>query len=117
MENTCYIYQPHFKTDCFRVAVKEQRGFPYNYVVVTCSPEYNGVWRYNAENCDKYDTWQNGRLTCYCVPTKDCVRIKGLNELVNPNVIAKVKLQQTEWYNSTIKNRDYEYKHKPNWML
>lgn len=115
--HTCYIYQPHFKTNCFRVAKKEQQGEIYNYVVVTCSPEYNGVWRYKADKVHNYETWVNGKLQCYCVPIDDCERIKTLTELVNPDVIRQVKRQQSEWFTNNIKNRDYKYKEKPLWMI
>lgn len=117
MSNTCYIYQPHFKTESFRVACKNQRGSVYNYVIVTCSPQYNGVWQYNAVNCRKYPTWTNNSVDCYCVPIKDCTFVKSLDKLENPQVIKEVKKQQKKWYSSTVTNRAYEYVKKPQWML
>ena len=115
--NIAYIYQPHFNTNCFRAAVLKQQGKKYNYIIVTCSPEYNGVWKYNADNVLNYDVWSNNNKECYCVPIRDCRRIKLLNELTNIEVINKVKFQQKKWYNNTVKNRDYTYTDKPEWML
>ena len=115
--NIAYIYQPHFNTNCFRVALVNQQGKKYNYIIVTCSPEYNGVWKYNADNVLNYDVWSNNNKGCQCVPIRDCRRIKLLNELTNIEVINKVKFQQKKWYNNTVKNRDYTYADKPEWML
>ena len=115
--NIAYIYQPHFNTNCFRVALVNQQGKKYNYIIVTCSPEYNGVWKYNANNVLNYNVWSNNKKECYCVPIRDCRRIKLLNELTNIEVINKVKSQQKKWYNNTVKNRNYTYTDKPEWML
>lgn len=117
MNNTSYIYQPHFKTKCFRVACTEQTGPEYNFIVVTCSPQYNGVWFYPSYKRFNYEVWHNKTCPCYCVPIKDCTFIKSLNNLTNPNVIKMVKKMQTKWFKSDVLNRDYNYKNKPEWML
>ena len=117
--NLAYIYQPHFKTDCFRVAIKDQQGPDYNYVVVTCSPQYNGIYKYPMKNIkDKhYTVWYNNKTPCICVPIKDCEKVKELTEITNNDILKKVKRQQQMWYKSEVENRDYQYVNKPEWML
>lgn len=105
MNNTAYIYQPHFMTNCFRVACKEQMGDDINYIVVTCSPTYNGVWKWDAKNKSLVEKWFNGKLACYCVPIKMCTKIKTLEELQNPQVISIVEAQQSQWKNKEVKNK------------
>ena len=117
MNNIAFIYEPHFNTSKFRVAVKNQQGNNYNYIVVSCSPSYNGVWRYKAERRATYDCWKNNTLSCYCVPIEDCEKIKELKDIENTDIIKKIKKQQKNWLDSNVTNRDYKYKTKPNWML
>jgi hypothetical protein len=117
--NIAYIYQPHFKSECFRVASKDQQGPENNYIVVTCSPQYNGIYKYPAKNIqDKhYDTWCNNKTLCICVPIKDCEKIKELPQITNEDIIRDVRKQQQDWYKSEVKNRDYNYVNKPEWMI
>lgn len=115
--NTCYIYQPHYNSNCLRVAKKEQQGKPYNYVVVCCSPSSNGVYRWESIKAEKFSSWKNGSLDCYCVPLEECTYIKSLENLENPEVIKSVKKLQKKWFNNQVRNRDYEYTKKPEWML
>ena len=120
MSNVAYIYQPHFKSHKFRVALNDQEGVFENFIVVTCSPAYNGVWSYPSANLKEknYEIWKNGRLECVCVPIEDCERFKTLEELKNPVVIENVKKQQKTWLKNQC-NTDYghNYKNKPDWML
>ena len=67
MNNLAYIYQPHFMTDTFRVSCKEQLGDEFNYIVVTSSPTYNGLWKWESKYKDSIEKWFNGKLACYCV--------------------------------------------------
>ena len=117
MSNIAYIYQPHFKTQSFRSATKDQQGKIYNYIVVTCSPTYNGVWKYDSNKTALFDIWHNGNIPCYCVPMCECEFIKSLNEITNKNILNKVIKQQKQWYNNNIKNRNYNYVEKPDWLL
>lgn len=117
MFNVGFIYQPHFKTECFRVALDNQRGKNNNYVIVTCSPMYNGVWRYSPSNIEKYDRWMNGKTECVCVPIKDCDKVKTLEELTDPTILNIIKRQQNNWYKGWVKNRDYTYVNKPDWIM
>lgn len=105
MNNIAYIYQPHFKTSKFRVACKEQLSNEVNYIIVTCSPTYNGVWKWDASKKDKVETWMNGKLSCYCVPITMCTRVKSLEELKNPNVIKIVQEQQRQWKNKEVNKK------------
>lgn len=116
--NVAYVYQPHFKNHEFRVAKVDQEGLKENFIVVTCSPSYNGVWSYPSENVKKYTVWKNGRLECLCVPIQDCERFKTLEEVVNPVVIENIKKQQEKWFKNQVSSQyGTQYKEKPEWML
>ena len=117
MFNVAFIYQPHFKTECFRVAMHDQKGRNNNYIIVTCSPMYNGVWRYSPDNISKYKHWQNGNVDCICVPIKDCIQVKNLEDVTDPTMCDIIKKQQNDWYKSKVKNRNYQYANKPQWIL
>lgn len=114
MNNVSYIYKPHFNSNCFRVACKDQPVNSICYIVVTCSPEYNGVYRYTNKG---YKIWMNGHLPCYQVPIGDCVKIKDLKDLFNKEVIKKVKNQQKKWFIGQVTNKDAYKTNKPEWML
>ena len=117
LKNVAYIYQPHFKSNCFRSATKDQQGKKYNYVVVTCSPTYNGVWKYDSNKSSSFSVWTNGNTPCYCVPISECEFVKSLKDISNVDTLNKVIAQQKQWYNNYIKNRDYNYVEKPDWVL
>lgn len=106
MRNIAYIYQPHFMSDSFRVACKEQMGTDVNYIVVTCSPTYNGVWKWEAKDKDIVEKWVNGKLPCYCVPIKLCKKIKTLDEVTNPVVLRIIESQQSQWKNKEVKKKE-----------
>lgn len=117
MNNMAFIYQPHFNTKCFRVAVNEQRGIDYNYVVVTCSPQYNGIWKYPASNIKMYSHWKNKNVECLCVPINDCVYLQTLESIQTQPIINKIKFQQQTWYKNQVQNRNYVYTEKPDWLI
>ena len=94
MFNVAFIYQPHFKTGCFRVAMHDQKGKNNNYVIVTCSPMYNGVWRYSPDNISKYSHWKNGNIDCICVPIKDCVQVKNLEDITKQYNLEKLEYKE-----------------------
>lgn len=110
MNNIAYIFQPHYNTGMFRVAKRDQFGKHFNYIVVTCSPSYNGVWKYSVKNLKDYKIWSNDGLICYCVPIDDCEKIMTLDEVDNPTVIKNIKLQQKKW--CKLNNSERE-----DWML
>lgn len=112
-----FIYQPHFQSKCFRVAINDQQGTKHNYITVTCSPQYNGIWKYPACNILQYPHWKNGNVECVCVPIKDCVMLQPLNTIQNMDIRHKVQKQQNQWYKNQIKNRDYTYAKKPDWFI
>ena len=117
MSNIAYIYQPHFNSNCFRVAISKQQGTTTNYIVVTCSPNYNGVWKYSSSNLYDYPSWNNGNVVCKCVPISDCEFVKHLNQLKNEDILKQVKKQQLTWFNNQVKNRNYDYVTKPDWLI
>ena len=115
--NIYFLLQPHFKTNSFRVACNRQQGLNENYIVVTCSPEFNGVWAYPACNVSKYETIYSGSVLCYVVPIEDCIKIKELNEITNKEIIKKIKSYQNKWITGKIKNNVHKYDKKPDWVL
>lgn len=117
MNNVAFILQPHFNSNCFRVAVQNQQGSVDNYIAVCCSPSYNGIYQYPAVKRKQYDIWQNGNTSCYCVPLSDCNYVKSLKDVTNPIMIKSIKKLQKKWLNNQVKNRDYQYKEKPEWIL
>lgn len=117
MTNLCYIYQPHYNTNSARVAVNCQQA-EENYIIITCSPSENGLYKWKKSDLDELQFWTNGKLPCYVVPMNKCAFIKSLQEIKNEDIIKEIKKQQKKWYNKEVKNRDYEYKKgKPEWML
>ena len=58
--NVSYTWEPKWVTEdkvpCLVPAVMNQKGVEWNYVIVCCSPAYNGVWRYKAEEAKKLKT-------------------------------------------------------------
>lgn len=105
MNNISYIYQPHFMTNAFRVSCKEQQSDSVNYIVVTSSPTYNGVWKWEAKDKETLDIWMNGRLPCYCVPINICHKVKDLSELTNPSIIQVVEEMQRKWKEKEVKKK------------
>ena len=117
MVNVAYIYQPHFKTSMFRVAINKQQSEDTNYIVVTCSPQYNGVWKYDGSLHKTCGRWANGKTTCYEIPISKCVFVKSLDEIQQVERRKEVIRQQKEWLESEVRNRNYSYKETPDWML
>ena len=62
-------------------AVDRQQGKVWNYIVVCCDEEYNGVYRWDAVEAPKLKHWKNKTLECYKVPISICTKIKELEEL------------------------------------
>lgn len=116
--NTAYIYQPHFKTSMFRVAANKQQSGGDNYIVVTCSPQYNGVWKYPGSLHSSCGRWVNTHNTvCYEIPISSCSFVKSLEEIVSPDRFKNVVKQQIEWFTKEVRNRNYTYAEVPGWFL
>ena len=128
MNNISFIYGPKHKnpfTDEFDdkylvPAIKDQQGV-WNYIVVTCSPSYNGVYKWNHMDKKKCKPWMNGKLPCYYVPRDICKCIKfdelDMSKPINQKIIEEVKKMQKKWYKGETKGHE-EYKiKKPDWML
>jgi hypothetical protein len=119
---TAYILQPHFQTMMFRPAVKDQQSDDWNYIIVTCSPDYNGVWKYDGSLKPTFTTvWNKGKngskLLCYEVPISSCSKIQALEAIKDADVRNRVKTMQEKWVSNQVNNRDYTYVKKPSWML
>lgn len=117
MERIAYIYQPHFKTSMFRVAMNKQQSKDENYIVVTCSPQYNGLWKYAGTIRDTCGRWMNGKIGCYEIPISSCTRMKMLDDIEKPKIRKEVVKQQKTWLNNSVKNRDYSYVEVPDWVV
>lgn len=106
--NVVFIMQPHYNSSKFRVDASHQLG-EENYICVTCSPSYNGVWKYNRDVLKDCEYWYNNGLKCWCVPISKCTFVKRLEEINNENTIKIVKKQQSNWVKT--------YKQKPDWLI
>lgn len=115
--NIAYIYQPHFNTQKARVSIANQRGDDYNFVVITCSPMFNGVYRYPISKIPSFGRIYNGKLPCYEVPISDLDFVCSLENIKGEERKSAVVEQQTKWFKSEVRNRDYIYEEIPEWML
>lgn len=98
--NVAVIMQPHYMTNCFRVSTNLQvNGGEFNYIIVTCSPTWNGMYRYPAKNTSNYKIWTNKKRPCYCVPVGDCTKFKELNEIQDETLLKEIREQQEYWKN------------------
>lgn len=105
--NVAVIMQPHYKTRCFRVSTNNQisRG-EYNYIVVTSTTMWNGMYKYPSKNTAFYKIWSNKGRPCYCVPMDDCVKIKELDDITDGVLLEEIEKQQKK-YETMKKNGDF----------
>ena len=115
--NISFTYQPNFNTRTLRPLVSEQKGNKWNFVVVTCSETYNGVYKYPASKTKEFDTWGSGRNKRYIVPISDCEKIKELNQITNKETLTIIKEQQSLWLNGELPWCKEKFDEKPDWML
>lgn len=108
--NIAIIWQPHYMSDCFRVNVKKQRGYE-NYIIVCCSPSFNGLWKYEVEEGSEYDEVKNKSITCRCVPVSDCIYIGGFEKIKDKDLLKEIKNEQKKWLKATGKEK------KPDWFI
>ena len=106
--NIAYIMQPHYLSNCFRVSCDKQLG-RNNYIIVTCSPSFNGVYTYDKSILKDCKLWSNKGRMCYEIPVNQCTLYKRLEELQNPEIIKEIKKQQSNWVKT--------YKQKPDWLI
>jgi hypothetical protein len=104
-------------TEMFRVAVNKQQCDIDNFIVVTCSPQYNGVWKYDGSLHRSCGVWPNGKTLCYEIPIKSCTFVKSLDEMTDKVKRKMVADQQWEWFTNQVKNRNYTYSEKPDWFV
>ena len=106
-KNIAVIWQPHFNTNCFRVAVKKQMGDKVNYIVVCCSPEYNGVYKWNPAGKKSFEIWDNNGQKCYCVPVGECEFVQTLESIKTPELIKEIKKNQKAFIGDYRKKEDF----------
>ena len=80
-------------------------GKETNYIIVCCSPSYNGVWKYNVNPEKKYDIYKNKSLICQCVPTSDCEYIGGFEIIKDKDLLKEVKNEQKKWIKASGKTK------------
>lgn len=115
MNNISYIWVPKWVSpfgddEVYLVpGVKEQQGKNINYIIVCCSPSYNGVYKCNTEYYKDFATWKNNKKNCYYVPLSKCEFVKTLNDISNSEVIKQIKKVQQAWksYNKPKKIPDW----------
>jgi len=109
--NIVILWQPHFETLSFRVSCDKQKDREQNYIIVCCSPTYNGVYSWDATKKDDYDIWINKTRPCYCVPIQDC-KYLGPLEKIKSQEIRKEVLKAQKKYLKTVKRQK-----EPDWLL
>jgi len=103
MVNVSYIWAPKFispynDNEVYLVpAVEDQQGKENNYIVVCCSPSYNGLYKCPVKLYKDFDTWMNKKKKCYYIPISKCEYVKPLKEIEMSTVINKIKKNQRNW--------------------
>ena len=120
--NWALTYEPKFESpfdddETYLVpACKNQHGRNYNYIVVTCSPKFNGVYRYDSHLTANFKPWLNGELKIYYVPISICTYVSTLEDTTG-NCRDAIKKQQMKWINGKVKNHNTIYQVTPDWCL
>ena len=103
MSNISYIWVPKYVSPFgdnevyLTPGANEQKGSEYNYIVVCCSPSFNGVYKCKSENYKNYSTWINNKKKCYYVPINDCELFKKLDEIKNTDTLKTIKKVQSDY--------------------
>lgn len=105
------VFEPHFMTRKVRASVDNQQGKEWNFVLITCSPSNNGLYKYPASLCKDYSIWSNRGRECYEIPMRDLEMVKELGDIKRPDLIEEIKKSQKEWLK--ISKR----KSVPEWFL
>lgn len=111
MNNVAYLWTPHFNSGCFRVDINKQKGKNVNYIIVCCSPSYNGVWKWRPEDSKYFAKWANNGIQCWCVPIEYCEKVQELNEITTPEIIKEIKKNQKAYI------KKYREKENQKWIL
>ena len=107
------IWTPHFKTQCFRVACDRQMSAEKNYIVVCCSPTYNGIYSWDAKKKKDYEVWPNNGRDCYCVPIEDCHFEGDLDLITNKDFYNEVRKAQMKYLKTVKREKEPEWLLKP----
>ena len=117
MINVSYIWMPKFispfgdKETYLVPGVKEQQGTEWNYIVVCCSPSYNGLYRCPASEYKNFKTWENNLKKCYYVPISKCEFVKPLEDIEMEVVRNRVHKIQSNWYKKSGRTK------VPKWFI
>ncbi len=96
-----------------RVSCSDQKGDTTNYIIICCSPAYNGVYKYDAKRIGEYQIIPNGKRNCFVVPFKDLLFHSTLEDFIKkvPQAYDVIDSEQVEFCKRYRKNP------KQNWML
>lgn len=85
-----YVYQPHYKTNCFRVDAKCCTD-DVNYIII-CDERssYAGVWMWYKKDVE-LKAWMNGKRLCYQIPINKCIKIRPDLSTLKPKGVEMVK--------------------------
>jgi hypothetical protein len=109
--NIAIIWQPKFITDEFIVDKRKLSGDEVNYIIVCCSPSYNGVWKFVRNKYKQYETYTNKSVICECIPIEECIFLGGLEGIKNKTIIKEIRNEQKKF----LKMQGRE--DKPDWLL
>lgn len=115
--NVAYTWQPKFVSpfgdkEVYLVPrVNDQKGDDYNYIVVCCSPSYNGLYKWPSKEAKNLKKFNNHGKWCYYVPFKICEFVKPLSEVQTKSNQEKIEQVQEAWYNYT------KPKKLPSWFI
>jgi len=105
------IWQMHNLTNSFRVACDRQMSKNKNYIVVCCSPSYNGIYSWDASKKNEYDIWNNNGRDCYCVPLEECHFEGDLSKITNKDFYNEVRKSQLKFLKMVGREKE------PKWLL
>ena len=81
--NICFIKKvKRAKNDLLVLpAVNKQQGKTWNYIIIVCDDEYNGVYKWNPEIISTLRIWNNGSKPCYILKFSQLIKIKDLEDI------------------------------------
>lgn len=115
--NVAYTWTPKWvspfgdKKVYFVPRIENQKGKEWNYIVICCSPSYNGLWKWPAKEAKNLRKWNNNGRMCYYVPLDICEFVKPISEIQMTDVKQEALKTQENWYDYTKPQR------WPTWML
>lgn len=104
MNNCAFTWMPKWvspfgdKKVYFVPRIKDQKGQEWNYIVVCCSPSYNGLWKWPSKEAKHLMKWNNHGTMCYYVPVDICEFVKPIEDIQMLDVKKKAIETQRNWY-------------------